>query len=78
MQEIANELLHCQVIAIHVTKRQSDASDTDLAELAGRNGLVLVRIEDDDRIGREWYADRDWLVRPSSVIVAVTVASVGP
>ena len=64
MQEIADELLHRQVIAIYVTKRQSDARDTDLAYLAGRNGLVLVRIEDDDRIGRERYADRDRLVRP--------------
>ena len=64
MQEISNELLHRQVIAIHVTKRQSNARDTDLAELAGRNGLVLVRIEDDDRISRERYADRDRLVRP--------------
>ena len=49
MQEIRNELLLRQVIAIDVTKRQSDARDTDLTELAGRNGLVLVRIEDDDR-----------------------------
>ena len=64
MQEIVNELLPRQVIAIHVTNRQPDARDTDLAELAGRNGLVLVRIEDDDRIGRERYANRDRLVRP--------------
>ena len=43
MQEIANELLHRQFVAIHVTERQSDARDTDLADLAGRNGLVLVQ-----------------------------------
>src|SRR5215467_13266742 len=62
MQEITNELLSCQVIAIDVTKRQSDACDTYFTELAGRNDLVLLRVEDDNGIGRHRYADRNRLV----------------
>src|SRR5262249_30097781 len=38
--------------------------DTDLAKLAGWNDLVLVRIEENDRISRERYAYSDRLVGP--------------
>ena len=36
VEEIANELLHGQFVAIDVANRQPDARDADFAELAGR------------------------------------------
>ena len=63
LQEIADELLHRQFVAIHVAEREADAGNADLAKFAARDGLVFDRIEDDDRIGRERNADGDRLVR---------------
>src|SRR5262249_34246825 len=61
VEKIADELLHREFVAIHVTEREADASNADLAEFAVLHRLVLVRVEDDDRISRERLADGDWL-----------------
>ena len=66
VEEIADELLHRQFVAIHVAEREADAGDADLAEFAVLHRLVLVRIEDDDRVGRERNADGDRLVRTAA------------
>ena len=57
VEEIGDELLHREFVAIHVTERDADAGNADLAELAVFDGFVLARIEDDDRVRREWNTD---------------------
>ena len=66
VEEIADELLRREFVAIHVAEREADAGDADLAELAVLHRLVLVRVEDDDRVGRERNADGDRLVRAAA------------
>ena len=46
-----------EVLAIQIAAGERDAGDADLADLAVRNDLVLVLVEDDDRVGRERHAD---------------------
>ena len=64
VEKIADELLRSEFVAIHVAEREADAGDADLAELAVLHRLVLVRVEDDDRVGRERNADGHRLVGP--------------
>ena len=47
---------------VEVALGDADAGDADLALLAERDGDVLLRIEDDDRIGRQRLADGNRLV----------------
>ena len=37
VEEVADELLHREFVAIHVAEREADAGDADLAEFARRN-----------------------------------------
>ena len=41
LQEIADEFLHRQFVAIHVTEREADAGDADLSKFAGMRRFCL-------------------------------------
>src|SRR5262249_58900524 len=62
VEEIADELLHREFVAIHVAEREANAGDADLTEFAVLHRLVLARVEDAARISRERHADGDRLV----------------
>ena len=62
-EEIRDELLRRQLVAVHVAGGEPDAGDADFAQFAGRHRARLVGIENDDRIGRQRPADGDRLVR---------------
>ena len=79
-QEVGDEGLAGQVLAVHVAAGQPDAGDADLADLAVAAAPAAVSgSRMTDRVGRQRHAR--WSPGGpgrSSVQVAVTVASVGP
>ena len=62
-EEVGNELLRRQFVAVPIAGRKPDAGNADLTELARLNRPLLVRIENDDRVGRQGPADGDRLAR---------------
>ena len=61
-EEVPDELRLGELRPIEVALGDADAGDADLAGLALHDHDVLLRLEDDDRVGRQGLADRDRLL----------------
>ncbi len=78
-QEVRDERLLGEVVAVDVPAGQPDPGDAELADPAAGQGAVrVVGVEDDDRVGGQGTPMVTGAVRVDRVQVAVTVASVGP
>src|SRR5262249_55273887 len=58
-----DELLPREVFAIEITPGDADACNADLADGSVGYDLVLVLVENDDRVGRQWNADGHRAIR---------------
>src|SRR5262249_57479913 len=62
IEKIGNEFLLREVVAIEIAGRQRNAGNANLTGTARRDGFILVRIENDDGVGRQRPADGHRLV----------------
>ncbi len=56
---VPDELLLSELRPVEIALGDADARDTDFARLASHDRHVLLRLEDDDRTGRQGLADGD-------------------